>query len=96
MYSKDARSMKDLISTLVNQLGLSEQVLEQKIKADWIEIIGEIAANKINVSYLKSKVLHLESSASVWTNELILRKAEIVSKINQKYSKEIVVDIVIH
>lgn len=96
MYNKDARSMKELIGTLVKQLGLSEQVLEQNIKTDWAEIIGEIAANKINVCYLKSKVLHLESSASVWTNELILRKTEIINKINFRYSNIVVNDITFH
>ena len=96
MYSKDARPMKDLIATLINQLGLSEQVCEQRIKSEWAEIVGDIAVHKITVNYLKSKILHLESSTSVWSNELILRKAEIIEKINAKFNQEIVKDISFH
>lgn len=93
MYYKDAQSLKELTSLLIKQLGISENIYEQKIKDDWAEIVGEIAASKISVNFLKDKLLHLESSASVWSNELVLRKAEIIEKINSKYHNDIVQNI---
>lgn len=96
MSNNDARSMKDLVSVLIKQLGLNEQILEQKIKADWQEIVGDIACLKIQVLNLKDGVLYLNSSASVWTNEFKLRKSEIIRKINDKYNSEIVRNITIN
>lgn len=96
MSNNDARSMKDLVSILIKQLGLNEQILEQKIKADWQEIVGDIASLKIQVLSLKDGVLYLNSSASVWTNEFGLRKSEIINKINIKYNCEIIRNITIN
>lgn len=87
--------MKDLVSVLIRQLGLNEAIIEQKIKSDWAELIGEIACTKIEVISLKSGILYLNSTASVWTNELNLRKAEIIHRINEKYNSEIVRNIII-
>lgn len=96
MNNSDARSMKELVSVLVKQLGLNEQILEQRIKADWQDIVGDIAYLKIQVLNLKDGVLYLNSSSSVWTNEFQLRKFEIIRKINEMHNTEIVHNIKIN
>lgn len=95
MNSNDPRSMKELVSKLINQLGINDQILVQKIKSEWQDIVGDIAYQRIQVLDLKNGVLHLSSSTSVWINEFRLRKFEIIQKINDRYHSQIVSDITI-
>ncbi len=95
MNSNDPRSMKELVSKLINQLGINDQILVQKIKSEWQDIVGDIAYQRIQVLDLKNGVLHLSSSTSVWNNEFRLRKFEIIQKINDRYHSQIVSDITI-
>ncbi len=91
----NTHSLKTVIDSIINKYGWTEQVYFERIKDDWQEIVGDLPSKKIKIKAYKDKILFLSSSASVWSNELILRKEEIIKTINEKYSKYLVKDIVI-
>ena len=90
------KTLKELIDNLVQIVDLDEQLLQSKLERSWVEIIGPAAANSVTVTFYKNKVLYLKTHSSTWRTELLLRKREIIDRINQKFENEIIKDINIH
>lgn len=91
----NTHSLQSVLDRIITKYGWTEQVYYERIKEDWNDFIGDIPAKKIKIKALKDKILFISSSASVWSNELILRKEEIIKSINTKYGKFLIDDIVV-
>ncbi len=93
MENGNLHTLKDLIKIYIEKNQMGEFIHLENIKKDWKLIIGDIAANKINVISLKNGNLKLKSNSSVWRSEFILREKEFIKKINSHYKQEIIKNI---
>ena len=81
------------IKELINNLGIKAKLQEYEAVTQWEEIVGrQIAAVSIAKKIAKG-VLVVQVKTSVWRNELLLRKKEIIDRLNSTLGHEVVKDI---
>lgn len=59
----------------------------------WSEIVGERTSKNTRAMYLKEGILYVEVFSSVWLNEIKFIKDDIIDKYNEKFKKNILIDI---
>lgn len=82
------------ISDLIKEYGLEDKLKETSVLTLWNEIVGERIAQVAKAKKIKNGKLSISVENSVWRNELIFLKKEIMEKINKKFNEEIVKDII--
>ncbi|MGI6370549.1 MAG: DUF721 domain-containing protein [Ignavibacteria bacterium] len=88
------------ISEILNQFisdneFLAESINLEKIKQIWQEDFPPNLSQNISVVKFQSNKLYLHTSSSAWRKEVLLRKTEIISKINEKLTSVSIVDLAI-
>ncbi len=85
--------LKDLLSSLIENLGLSEEILAWPAVLRWKEIAGEKVAKYAKAVEVKKGILYLSCPNPTWRTQLTLIKEEILRKANRLIGKEIIKDI---
>ncbi len=88
--------IKPLASTLdalVQELGIQPKLHEYDAVLYWEEIVGEHIAKAATAMKIMQGVLYVQVHASTWRNELLLRKKEIIAKLNERFGSNTVKDI---
>jgi predicted nucleic acid-binding Zn ribbon protein len=83
----------EALKDVFKELGLEKDLLKARILSEWPQIIGKSISDKVNAVRFDGGFLVLSSESSVWKNEIMLRKNELISKINSRINSEIVLDI---
>lgn len=82
MNSGNIHSLKDLINQLIELNDWSEDIAFAKIKENWDEILGKNFSEHIKPLKLKDGVLNLKADSSTWRAEMLIRKDQIIEKVN--------------
>lgn len=76
------------IGTIIENLiqNLSEKGFSREIQIafQWRRTIGDILNNKTRIQKLDNNVLYILVENNVWLQELVLRKSEILEKLNSR------------
>ena len=78
---------------LIGELGIKKRIDEYQTVVRWSEIVGDHIAKVSEAIQIRRGILFVRVSASTWRNELQLRKAEIIKKLNGALGQEVVKDI---
>ncbi|MFA5188821.1 MAG: DUF721 domain-containing protein [Patescibacteria group bacterium] len=85
------------LSKRITQQGFSQQVktslIIEEFKEIIIKIFGSNLGKKIKPLYIKNNILTVACLSSVMAQEMNFRKAEILEKINAKFSPDFIKDI---
>lgn len=73
---------------------LSWRLHELQVKQKWKSIVGELLAKSASSIVLNRKTLVVSIQSSTIRNELILRKSDVIQRLNEEMQKEVVTDIV--
>ena len=72
----------------------TEKLIDKgKIISLWPSIVGKKINEKTETKTIKKGVLTIKTKDSVWRNELVFQKTDIIDKINRKLEKKIIKDI---
>jgi|YNPMSStandDraft_2_1061718.scaffolds.fasta_scaffold16715_3 predicted nucleic acid-binding Zn ribbon protein len=82
MNLDNIHSLKDLINQLIELNDWTENIAFVKIKENWDQILGKNFAEHIEPKKLKDGVLHLKADSSTWRTEMLIRKEQIIERIN--------------
>ncbi len=96
MKKKTASSTKQLrsaIEELVEHLGIKKKLLEYEAVTRWESIVGQQIARVTTATRIEKGVLFIKVKTSTWRNELVMRKQDIVVKLNGTIGGEVVKDI---
>lgn len=91
-YNK-TESLTDVLNQFMRKEGLESPLQEYRLISSWNEIIGEVMARYTQDIAIKNQVLHVTISSPVVRNEIIMRRQELVRKLNEKAGALIIVDI---
>lgn len=84
------------ISTIINGFlknsGLSTGVDQQKAISVWGEAVGKKIAENTEVVSVEHGVLFIKANSSSWSQELQLKKKEILLKVNNKIGNNVITD----
>ena len=84
--SKDSYQPIDM-----NQLASAIRI--NGIRFKWDSIVGPAMAQQVTIESIQAPILTLLASNSMWMQEVIMRKGQILSSINQYYEDDIIKDI---
>lgn len=85
------------ISTIINGFlknsGLSRGVNQQKAIEVWGDVVGKKIAENTEIVSVEHGVLFVRASSSSWSQELQLKKKEILLKVNNKIGNKVITDL---
>jgi predicted nucleic acid-binding Zn ribbon protein len=93
MQQKSIKSIDIVIDELVKDLGIKNKLQELDAVIRWDEAVGKQIAQMTTATRITKGVLLVHVKTSTWRNELVLRKKEIIEKLNNTIGSGLVKDI---
>lgn len=87
-------TLKEGIGKLLHVYRLKGKFDETSVIAYWPELMGKAVANRTTQIYIAQKKLFIRLESSVVRNELLMVRAGIIQKINERAGAEVITDIV--
>ncbi len=87
------KDLKTALEELTNNLGIKNKLKEYDAVVHWEKIVGAHIAKVTKATRIVKGVLYVQVKASVWRNELVLKKKEIMNRINSEIGIDLVKDI---
>ena len=89
--------IKKFLAQRIKQSGFSQQVKTSLLIEEFnkliIKIFGANLSKKLKPLYIKDNILTVACLSSVMAQEMNFKKAEIIEKINAKFSQDFIKDI---
>jgi predicted nucleic acid-binding Zn ribbon protein len=82
------QNVGDLVGQVLGDLGLDGVALAHRIGEQWEEIVGPQVALHCRPKGLRGPVLELEVDSPVWSQQLQLRKTELLAKLAERLGAE--------
>ena len=87
--------LPDILSRFLKTHGMAIHMLEFKLQQHWLEIVGEHVARHTWPDSVRHRKLYLVAENSVWLQQLLFLKPELLAKINGAADGEALTDIVL-
>ncbi|MGE5481029.1 MAG: DciA family protein [Chloroflexota bacterium] len=83
-------TLKAALRQIVIKNGWEEPYLESQIRSNWEIVVGENMARASRIVGLKNGELSIQTSSSTWHSEFYIRREEILSRINENFSSNVI------
>ncbi len=87
--------LPDILSRFLKTHGMAIHMLEFKLRQHWPEIVGEHVARHTWPDSVRHRKLYLVAENSVWLQQLLFLKPELLAKINSAADGEALTDIIL-
>ncbi|WP_183563549.1 DUF721 domain-containing protein [Mucilaginibacter sp. SP1R1] len=94
MRKANDKSLKDAIEQMLNVYKIKRRFDETAVVAAWPELVGKPVANRTRELFIRDKKLFLRIESSVIKNELMMMRAQIMDKINEKANMVLVEEVI--
>jgi predicted nucleic acid-binding Zn ribbon protein len=81
------------LESALKGLGLRERLREYDVLNKWEDVVGEQIARNTAARTIEKGILLVEVSTGAWRQELHMRKADIIKRLNEVLGTEVVKDI---
>lgn len=82
---RDPRQLSNVLETIVQDMGWSEDLDQARILEDWPNFVGEGTAAHTRVIGISDGVLQVQCDSTTWATELRRLRAEMLTRIVQEY-----------
>ena len=89
------KTIEELVSQVLKQMGLEQKFKEHEVVELWPEVVGQMIASRTKRVEVRDGRLFVTFSSAVVRNEILMVKEGLVRALNDRMGKEIVRDIVI-
>lgn len=87
--------LPDILARFLKTHGMAIHMLEFRLQQHWPEIVGEHVARHTWPDSVRHRKLYLVAENSVWLQQLLFLKPELLAKINRAADGEALTDIVL-
>ena len=87
------KSINTIINGFLKNSGLSSGVDQQKAIEVWEEVVGKKIAENTEAVSVEHGVLFIRAGSPSWSQELQLKKKQILLKVNNKIGNKIITDL---
>ena len=94
MRKTNDKTLKEAIEQMMQVYKIKRKYEETGITGAWPELVGKSVANRTKELFINNKKLFVRIESSVIKNELVLMRAQIIEKINDR-SKAVIVEEII-
>jgi len=88
-------SLSSILEGVARRLGLESKLLENRLRRDWLSIVGEPMASNTWPDQIRYKKLYLLVHNSVWLHQLTFLKPTLIQKLNGAAGGELITEIVL-
>ena len=88
-------SLSSILEGVARRLGLESTLLENRLRRDWVSIVGEPIASNTWPDQIRYKKLYLLVHNSVWLHQLTFLKPTLIQKLNGAAGGELITEIVL-
>ena len=88
-------SLSSVLDGVARRLGLEPKLLENRLRRDWVSIVGEPIASNTWPDQIRYKKLYLLVHNSVWLHQLTFLKPTLLQKLSTVAGGDLVTDIVL-
>ncbi|MEO6308782.1 MAG: DUF721 domain-containing protein [Nitrospiraceae bacterium] len=88
-------SLSSILEGVARRLGLESKLLENRLRRDWVSIVGEPIASNTWPDQIRYKKLYLLVHNSVWMHQLTFLKPTLIQKLNGATGGELITEIVL-
>ncbi len=85
--------LANVLKRYVHSKPLGESLLKIEVLTQWDEICPPVIAKHARPVGFKNKKLSLEVNSSAWLNELTFFKEDLITALNQKAGKKVIIEI---
>lgn len=89
----DLADMRSLIGKAVPRKEVYERLESRRITGDWATVVGEYLAARSAPEAFDHGLLTIAVSSAPWAQELRLRKAELLKRLNEAAGKDLFTDL---
>ncbi|MDZ4856422.1 MAG: DUF721 domain-containing protein [Nitrospirota bacterium] len=86
-------SLSHILEGVARRLGLESTLLENRLRRDWVSIVGEPIASNTWPDQIRYKKLYLLVHNSVWLHQLTFLKPTLIQKLSSIAGGELITDI---
>jgi predicted nucleic acid-binding Zn ribbon protein len=90
-----AQTIGSAIREWLRANGLEQKVQEHSVPGYWEEVVGEAFARHAKVERVDNGRLFVSVESAAWRTELMLRREEILQRLNERLGAEIVKEIIV-
>lgn len=94
MENESATPLAVLLQKMAAKSGLDKKLLEVSVMEYWQDVVGEKAAKSCVVMRIEYGKLLVHCASPVWRTELQMRKAEVITRLNERVGSTVVNDII--
>jgi len=91
--AKEIVNIGATILQIFQAFGYEDEYYRGQVRADWEKIVGQDVASNVEIIDFVRELLILKTKNSIWKNEMLFRRKEIMRLINERYGKTLVVSI---
>ena len=95
MRDKDRRvwRLSELLGEWTRDVDMGRRLKAEMVALRWAEVVGEGIASRTRVEGVEGGTLIVATESPAWSNEISLRKAQIVGRLNELAGEEVIRDI---
>ena len=90
MFKKDGRSLKSLLTQVMQTNGLDSKLKEVNLINSWENVVGNMISQHTTNLYITSKKLVVKLDSAVLRQELSFNKTKIIDMLNEEAGSEII------
>jgi len=91
---RDVTTVGDAIKELLNTYRIKSKYHQTNIKASWGEVMGNTIDSRTEKIFFKNSVLFVQLSSAALKHELNMSKGKVLAKLQEKFGKTAVEEII--
>ncbi len=95
MKRNDSEKVGNVVMQYLRQCGLETPLYEFRVIDAWKRVVGEALASYTQDLNIYNQVLFVRVTSSVVRNELMMRRSDLVSRLNHEAGAQVITQIVL-
>lgn len=95
MKKSNTESLGNVIYEYLRAMGLETPLNEHRVMNAWSDVVGEAMAKYTQDLNIFNQTLYVKVSSAVVRNELMMRRTELVARLNAKAGAQVITGIVL-
>ena len=95
MFNSEFKPVKNLLHDVIANKGWANKLLEARMPEIWNASVGDVIAKSTRVKKFENGCLFINADSSTWRAELLLRKNQLIEKLNDSIGERAIEDLII-
>ena len=94
MFKRDVKKINNLLLPYLRATGLETPLLQRRLMSAWPEVMDDVVVQNTGRIYVSNQTLNVEINNSALKAELLMRRKDIVERLNRHVGVRVVSDVI--